>query len=695
MKRSRAMQLKWKIGFMGRFGAPLILLAAAVGSRAGLDPELEKPYQVRVVFHFGESPLMTPQFREQVKREVGESLQASLGEMGQVKTETLHPLIKVLEKKGLKGLDELQFALTALGKPDAVKRFAILKDLDDAGQAELKAWKQLDPIKTFFVFVDYADDRFFIQVRQHEGCTGQLSPLRDPDSTPDREFVGRTATIRVAKEFGLIATVVSQSSKDQFQVAFWGGMLDDSLAQWVKKNDLLAMVEVLPNTAATPSRLIRRGFLQVLDAPARGSCLCQYIGPENQDPPPLVKAGSGEGVRCVKLNTTRGPLRLRLIKDDPKVITPEPNVQIQVRARNFREDDKLSEKTDRLGRFSSESRGTVYDQVAYLSVFYQGVVTIQTPVPIYEEGYFDCPVNLKPDPKAQINFSISLWTQRLFEKSQLTSLQLTSLNAAPADKLESTLELTNSELNRLDEDITRLENQYKSLKEELNRLRLPPSRDREILTGSLNRGESQLAELKKGRKYLADFKGNLEARLQAKNDPKNLEILELSQKAQNLESQAEFGQALDIYKELEEKLKAAGRSVTEVAAHAEKLRKVWTPKSDDHKKARDFVYRDWPNLDYNGAKAELDGFKKQVDKARKALETCKKADDYLTIIKLSKGTDGLLGRMQAKYSSLLPTANQNIDEAEQVANLDVVIKSMSELLKDITSYLEEKKSASP
>jgi hypothetical protein len=585
----------------------------------------------------------------------------------------------------MKALDELDSALGSLGKPDAVKKSPLLKDLEPEALRGLAEWKRLEPTKTFFVFIDYINDQYEIQVRQHDGSTGVNSPLRDPEKVSDRQFVGRTAALLVARDFGVVGTITGQAGSDnrQVQVSFVGGDLEGPLNNWVKKNDILALVRVDPNSPTRPSSMIPHALLQVQNDPVKGMATCQLLAQEG-------RSFALQGARCIKLGTTRGPLRLRLLKEDARVTTPEPKVQFQVSMQSFKDEKRELRTTDKDGRYSTEKDGFVYDQVAYVGIRYHGQLLTQVPVPILEEGYYDCRVNLTPDPLAQVAFNVNLWNDRLYEKGTLIQTLFEELPKASADKRQANLKKAQESLSQLEEDIRRFSDERKNLAQEITRI--SPQKAATLLSG----GDQRLVKLGEAVQNLRKFITNQEEILQAANDPKNKEILELIQKAQGLENQAEFGKALEAYQELQEKLKAAGKDKDkpELVQHISELAKVWEPKSEEHRKARNFIYDSWSKRvsgGYDGDKAGLDDVKAQISKAKKALETCKKEKDYLTPLKLSKTTDILLGKLQQQYNTLLPNAKTESDTAEVVKNLKSVIDDLGELLSDITAFLEQVK----
>ena len=120
--------------------AILILGANALPCRAGLDPETDSPYKLQIVLKLAEHRLLTPVFREQVRRELRDSLQAGFGNLAQVDVVDKHPLMKEVEEKGL--------------------------------QKPLDGWHKVGDAKTHFVLIDYVDGRYEVRARQFDGYTG-------------------------------------------------------------------------------------------------------------------------------------------------------------------------------------------------------------------------------------------------------------------------------------------------------------------------------------------------------------------------------------------------------------------------------------------------------------------------------------------------------------------------------------------
>src|SRR5262245_30765643 len=83
------------------------LILSGASARAGLDPELDKPYQLRVVLRMGENREFTPLFQDRVKRGLQDALQAALGNLGQVEVVDRASLEKEVQAKEPPAKDRL------------------------------------------------------------------------------------------------------------------------------------------------------------------------------------------------------------------------------------------------------------------------------------------------------------------------------------------------------------------------------------------------------------------------------------------------------------------------------------------------------------------------------------------------------------------------------------------------------------
>src|SRR5216683_5218365 len=178
---------------------------------AGYDSEADKPYKVQLVLRFAEHKQLTPAFKDKVERELVNSLQGALGEMGEVEVLHEHAKLKEIEEKGLERV--------------------------------LDSWRDLTGFKTHFVLIGFKDGEFEIQARQHDGYTGLAGYCRKPERITDRLLVARTAALLIERDFGaggLVEPIDAQTARIHFRAA----ALDGSLERWVKKGDVFALVQI-------------------------------------------------------------------------------------------------------------------------------------------------------------------------------------------------------------------------------------------------------------------------------------------------------------------------------------------------------------------------------------------------------------------------------------------------------------------
>src|SRR5207245_207055 len=99
---------------------------------------------------------------------------------------------------------------------------------------------------THFVFVNFVAGQYEIQARQHDGLTGQASPVIRRARTSDREFVARTAALLIGQDFGVVGTVTQklQAQPETVRVVLKGSSLGTPSEGWVKKGDVFNLVQI-------------------------------------------------------------------------------------------------------------------------------------------------------------------------------------------------------------------------------------------------------------------------------------------------------------------------------------------------------------------------------------------------------------------------------------------------------------------
>src|SRR5206468_9193227 len=104
--------------------------------------------------------------------------------------------------------------------------------------------------------IDYVNGHYEIQSRQHDGLTGQASPIVRIDRTRDRAFAARVAALMVEKDFGVLATFdawpAAPAGKPRGEpplpvtIQLKGRGLNASLGRWVQKGDVFSVVRMPP-----------------------------------------------------------------------------------------------------------------------------------------------------------------------------------------------------------------------------------------------------------------------------------------------------------------------------------------------------------------------------------------------------------------------------------------------------------------
>src|SRR5262249_35789488 len=179
-----------------------------------------------------------------------------------------------------------------------------------------------------------------------------------------------------------------------------------------------------------------------------------------------------------------------------------------------------------------------------------------------------------------------------------------------ADRRAATLERGRKALDDLDKQI-------RAFSEERDQLaKTKPLKGQKAL--DLSRGDAQLRDVKKGRDELAKAIGRWETILKEGNSAETQDALANLEVAQNLEKLADYGRAIELYEKVFAQTKDA-----KLGQRLEKLKEAWKPKSDEHAKARAFIYDTWSKLEPRAVT------KARVKEAQDALAACRKAKDPL------------------------------------------------------------------
>jgi tetratricopeptide (TPR) repeat protein len=621
--------------------AALLLFSLCLcGESRAFDAELDKPYKVQVVLRVAPTRLLTPIFKEQLRRDLQQGLQAALGAMGEVEVFDLadvpadkqQPLWKKVADEGLQA------------------------GLDEQGQAR-------SDIKTHFVTVDYVDGQYEIAGRQYDGLTGTASPAVRHERTPDRQFVARTAALLVDRDFGLVGTVTKVDGP-RVQVAFKGGGLKVPLDRWVKKGDVFALVQV---SDGRTSRL-PWAVLQAESAPGQdGSCVCKVWPPKQRVQP---------GFRCIKLGTVKAPVRLRVVEYDPNRKGPPraPEDVILYIGRHGFEDQvpvRVEGVPDADGYYSTEQLKDkpLYDGLAFVTITHGGEVRGLVPLALVDERTITVPIRLGAESPVFLS-QRKLWEQDLINTQITLGDLFKTLNQdiGDPDKRSKALEHARNALDSLGDSIRSFAEQREKLASDK---RAPGSKPPD-----LSAGDARLADVRKGRDELAKFIKELAENLKKEDTAEGREARANYAQAQNFEKEGDYDRAIELY----EKVLARTKD-TKLQQRLDRLKKAWEPQGDEHRKARRFVFETWPKLELKEVTKE------RVKEAEAALDVCRKVKDPFGPRKLLSVANQYLTQISKRLTEL--SADTNQEDVKPTEELSAVGKALETLIAEATAAVKE------
>jgi hypothetical protein len=612
----------------------------------------KEPYRIRIVLDVAKHRQLTDVFRRQVARELADGLQAALGELAEV---------TVLRRREADALPIVR----------QVRAQGLLKGLD--------SWRELSPYKTHFVHISYTGVTYIIETRQHDGLTGLPSPVVRFERTRDPAYVGREAALLVERDLGLLGTVVSEPNADRLvDVVLKGGKLGVDLGEWVKKGQVFQLVR---QSGAAPGQAEPWAILQVEKPAAGGSCQCRLYN--------RFRLTRVSGMRAVLLGTRDGTIRLRAMQQSPdgNLRPLATSVTLQVRHHGFEGEDKLMVRATLIGSKELDTAAPqhkgdqgIFHRLAFVSVLSGGnVLRARIPVPLIDDSLIILPV---PAGNEESNLFLTRYRalQRDAFESDLVQRDLfkriNDLTAKPERRKEALAEVRRT-IERCQQDYTRLAAERDEVAQELEKLekrgdfqRLP-AKDRP----NLKPIDSRLEVIKAGETKLLKHLVLLEKIEKEESDPERKDWLIKKENAKALIEKAELGKAIEIYKKAPKKFQDA-----DWRKQLDELEKQWKPRDDKHEKARDFIYKEWPDLD-------TPGVSKKIDEAVKMLDVCKKAGDLIYPAKLLMGTEQHILRMDKELEALKPDVN--IDDEKPAKVIKDLLPKLSDLLRDIQSYLKK------
>ena len=612
------------------------LLATAIMSLASVgyafaepDPQTQKRYQLQVVLRVANHPLLTPIFREQVERELRDSVQAALGNLAFVSIVHDHPLLKSIETVGL--------------------------------ARALKSWKGASETKTHFVLIDFVNGRYEIQSRQFDGLTGLSSPIVRSASTADRPLVARTAALLVEADFGVVGTIAKVSGED-ITVELWGGGLTPQ-EPLVRKGDVFAIAQIRQDGGGVR---LDSSLLQATEDAQGAVCRCRFYD--------RYKKAARVGDRCLRLSTTETPLRFRIVTADNGEPLRGRSVKVRPPGAQSQSSETLSTKADGTTDWTSRPyRNMVLAQVFDLAQ----PVTPDVPIEIVDNHPITIEVRHQAgsDQVGELLIRRNRWLNDVYEASEIVDTLVREINEKYKQNPEDALAKAQVGLRRVEKMISNLGDDVEGLRREAEKL----------LKGTkleLADGEQTLRDLGTRRDEFKRYVNELAKTIQTENDPKRKKWKEMAVQAGLLEAEAKFGEAIQVY----EKIREEGGEDPELRDHLNKLKEQWRVKDAKHQKARDFVYQTWPKL------SKATQMKAELPQARESFEICRSADDRLTSQMLRKANLVLTARLKKEFDELNKSTEDDQQVLKTIEAVSVELKKLDDEAKTFLNQTKSKAS---
>jgi tetratricopeptide (TPR) repeat protein len=608
-----------------------LCLAVPGAAHAALDPELKTPYQLQIVLQVAEHRLLTPVFQEQLARELRDHLQLTYGALARVEVVRGHKLLKDVRARGLEALD---------------------------------SWRELSPLKTHFVLIDYADGQYRIRARQQDGATGLASPVIRSVATSERNLVARTAARLVDQDFGLNGTVVRVQGKD-IEVAIKGGALGVPLGRWIRRGEVFAIARLTKEGGKQRSERVLWALLQVADEPSKGICRCRLYDrfegeTVNENQPGVL------GYRCLKLTTIRGPLRLRVVTDDKQEAFLN-GVRVDVR----RTPDDRQPWARTTGLDGLIVTPDSYLDVAFVKVSRGGDDPAVFAVEIVDDRITKCPVAISAKAVAlgQVNLRRDRWVRRAIEDLHVVAGRFSDLKAALERSTEAGLDMARQVRQGIVADVDSLTGERNQLYEA----------GKSAAGLDLSEGEQWLQRLQERRGELDRLITGLEEAIREANSPQTKALQTKLERARLRETEADYDGALALYEEV---LRQRPNQ-PQIKAYLDKLKAAWQTKDAAHTQAREFIYQTWPRLE----PADL---KVHMDQAARAFVTCRERGDRLTLRKLRQGNTLHAVKINKRLGELRWDGD---DPRAETRTLIAVAGQLRRLEADVTAFLTAGKPA--
>ena len=663
--------------FRRSLAAVVVALSAASPALAQLDPEVKQPYQWRVVLAARPHPLVTPEFRERVKRDVVAALQTGLGPLGAVEV-----------------IDLADLATWPRDKWEP-----LWQQFDDKGFTALDAPRNLTGAKTHFLRVEYRDGKFHLESRQYDGFTGLSSPLVRAQAVRAPEQVGRTAGLMLDRDFGLAGTAELVAGRtDLAKVTIRGAGLGP-VGGLVQVGDVFALAAVRktnrpapppvrsatgkiiapppgsvppPGLTSTPREFT---LLKVTEVEADGGLRCVVLTRYQTG---LPAGGGVVGYRCMRLGTVKAPVAVRLVATDGTVYKTASTVSVRATDTDF----SAAAGAEAPAVFSFHAGTAQFRSprplanVACVTVALGPTQFKRFPVPILDDAPITLPFDVDPAKEERAAFERAvLAAASAAADARLAQTVCFGEVAKLIDKQKNAEALARAKGGRNAAETAALEQsgELARLREQAKTVPGAASAD-----GLFAKIEQNLAAL---RAYNVQLKGHIdkiEEVVKKENDPaaaaRDVQAEALNARIKLLLSGGEVDQALAAY----DQLIALVPESAEVKARRAALAAEWKVKDDAHQQARDYLLKTWP------AVATIQDFKDSLPLVRKEVDALKKNGDKWAVRKLLVAFSTAGVKLNELVTTLDPASEA---DKKLLADANAVGKALAALETELRTFL--------
>lgn len=593
---------------------------------------LQKPYHLTLVFHVDPHPIMTPEFIDQMTKEIADLLQSDLGATAKVDVQnSSNNLMNKVLRSGW----------TALDGPQA-----------------------LSDRKQFLVRVTYQDGDYEVSARQVDGDTGVVSPLRR-SRTSDRQWLARQTALMLAQDFGMTAELQAiPGVATNWKMNLRGARLGKAETIRLGAGDVFNVVKV---TGSGPDAKVERvpdAVLYITSTDDRYETISARLYHSFGAKSPMQNTRNSS-YRAIKLGTKTVPLSLKLVDKE----TGQPLTGYEVR--NFPSGfDNGSANS--LG--ASNGQGNVKSSepiknVAFVRIMLGGVGKYDVPIPLLDEnqvlvqiGNTQAFLQLE-----EIKFEHERWRRRYNQilAEADVEYQIDVANKMRQGKEKEALAGAKKLLPKLKADID-------ELKPETDRVRK--------LAQAMPAAAKIVEDINNAEAALDKFHTGLETFVKDIESPTEDKIL--IKKAQLAEDALDFDEAIKLYNQA---FKINPNTTPAIRNRVKEMIRLWNNKNPELLAARKYFKEVW--LPVGERRLDWQSLEKELVTANKQFDAVQINKDYLTCQVADAGIKQYVKQLIAVRETL--SKNVTAETVDTQVQLDRTIDALAAFEKKVIQSYKE------